>query len=190
MRPEVQITLSDFVDAAYQAGSQDNWLAAIALALTLPDICAAVDRPGKNNVGGRYAAWWDEYVAHKYWVTPDPGEDWISHSYLPGRDAFYLRCSYLHAGGDGLDGKDQLMNRVRFLGPNSGWRFGLDEDTRTLTIPVNVFVEEVCRGVTAWLEDRANDPEAQERLAGLISILPSAITHIRPDGSRVKWTGR
>lgn len=190
MRPVVQITLSDFVDAAYQAGKQENWLAAIALALTLPDICAAVDDPGKGRSQARYARWWDEYVASKYWVAPDPGEDWIAHSYLPGLDAFYLRCSYLHAGGDVLSGKDQLMNRVQFRGPDDGWRFGLDEETRTLTIPVNVFVEDVCAGVTAWLEDRANDPEAQRRLSGLISVLPSAITHIRRDGSRVKWTGR
>lgn len=188
MRAEVQITLSDFVTAALQAGEQENWLAALALALTLPDICAAVDDPGPHKSRARYAKWWDQYVAPQYLATPGPKDDWVVHSYLPGQDAFYLRCSYLHAGTDVMDGKNQLMNRVRFLGPSNVRRFGLDEETRTLTIPINMFVESVCSGVGAWVADHANDSQAQERLAGLISVLPSAITLVRPDGSRQKWT--
>ena len=187
MRAEVQVTLSDFVAAALKAGEQENWLAALALALTLPDICAAVDDPRRGEA--RYVRWWDHYVAPRYEVTPDPEDDWVAHSYLPGLDAYYLRCSYVHAGTDVLDGKkNHLMNRVRFLGPSNVRHFGLDEKTRTLTIPINMFVESVCLGVDSWIADRAHDSKAQERLAGLISVLPSAITLIRPDGSPRKWT--
>ncbi len=147
-----------------------------------------MDDPGPHKSQARYARWWDHYVAPRYEVTPDPEDDWIAHSYLPGRDAYYLRCSYLHAGTDVLDGKHQLMNRVRFLGPSNVRHFGLDEKTRTLTIPINMFVENVCLGVGSWIADHAHDAKAQERLAGLISVFPSAITLIRPDGSPRKWT--
>jgi hypothetical protein len=186
MRPEVQINLSDFVAAARQAGEQENWLAALALALTLPDVCASADRPGKQIAKSRYIEWWDKYIAPMYMVAPDLAEDWHAHSYLPGTDAFYLRCSYLHSGMDGVEDRGSLMHRVRLRAPSGSWGMGFEAETRTLTVPIDMFVERVCLGVEGWLEDRAEDPVTQERLAGLISVLPSAVILVEGDKAR-RW---
>lgn len=169
--------LAAFVDAARRAAADDNWFAALPLALTLPDICAAVDDPGPNKSRARYVAWWDAYMAGRYWVKPDEDEEpqWEPFTYMPGADAYALRCAYLHSGTDNLDGRDTIHQRIRFLGPPSLAAFGYNAADRTLNIGLEPFVEWVCLAVERWMMDRAGDRVAQERLSGLVSIIPSAI---------------
>lgn len=169
--------LPAFVAAARAAAAADIWFAALPLALTLPDICASIDDPGRGKSRARYIRWWDEYAAAGFIVRPDPGEDWEAHTYIPGKDAFALRNAYLHAGTDELENPDRLMNRIRFVGPPAMWRFGLNEETRTLNVSMEYLVEVVCAGVESWMADRAKDPVAQQRLTGLVSIIPSAIRY-------------
>jgi hypothetical protein len=168
--------LRAFVAAARQAAHSDNWFAALALALTLPDICAALDRPGKGISKARYAEWWDAYMAHHYVVRPDPDEfpQWEPFTYLPGSDAYLLRCAYLHSGTDELDDRGRAHDRIRFLGSPSS-AFGYDANAATLSVGLEQFVEWVCQAVEAWIADRSKDADVQGRLQGLISIVPSSI---------------
>lgn len=167
--------LRDFIAAAREAAAADNWYAALPLVLTFPDICASVDDPGGGKSRARYIRWWDHYLAKAFWVRPDPGEDWVAHTYLPGHDAWALRNAYLHAGTDRLENPDRVMNRIRFIGPPAAWRFGLDEQTRTLNISVEMFVELVCCAAEEWLSDRSSDQEALARLENLVKVIPSVI---------------
>ena len=59
---------------------------ALALALTIPDICGKVAYPN-DAVGKRYENWFDNYVN---------GLDDIPE--FDGRACYLLRCSYLHSG--------------------------------------------------------------------------------------------
>lgn len=169
--------LGDFIAAARQAAEADIWFAALPLALTLPDICGAVDDPGIGKSKERYIAWWDIYMAHRYVVRPDEDEDpqWEPFTYLSGTDAYALRCAYLHSGTDELHGYGRAHNRIRFLGPPSDKPFGYDEQALTLNVGLEQFVEWVCQAVEEWLRDRSMDEAAQNRLRGLVSIIPSAI---------------
>lgn len=169
--------LQDFVDAARRAAEDDNWFAALPLALTLPDICGAVDQPGPGKSKARYIEWWDTYMAGRYWVRPDDDEEpkWEPFTYLPGREAYALRCSYLHSGTDNIEKASDTLTRIRFLGPPSPGAFGYSTATRTLTVGMEQFVEWVCQGVEQWMWDRRDDLDAQGRLSGLVTIIPSAI---------------
>lgn len=169
--------LNDFVAAARRAADDDNWFAALPIALTLPDICAAVDNPGPNKSRARYVAWWNVYMAERYGVRPDEDEEpqWEPFTYLPGTDAYALRCAYLHSGTDIVEGRSTIHDRIRFLGPPSASAFGYSEVSRTLNVGLEQFVEWVCVAVERWMVDRASDALAQERLRGLVSIIPSAI---------------
>jgi hypothetical protein len=170
--------LNDFVAAARRAAEDDNWFAALPLALTLPDICGAVDDPGAGKSKKRYIEWWDTYMAHRYWVRPDKDEEprWEPFTYLPGPEAYALRCAYLHSGTDNVEGGSTVLHRIRFLGPPSPAAFGYSVSTRTLNVGLEQFVEWVCQSVEQWMEDRLADDVARERLNGLVSIIPSAIT--------------
>lgn len=178
--------LNDFISAARRAAEDDNWFAAVPLALTLPDVCGAIDEPDTRS-RGRYIRWWDAYMARRYVVWPDGDEDpqWEPFTYLPGTDAYALRCSYLHAGTDQIEGAKTAHRRIRFLGPPTPLAFGYDRSTLTLNIGLEQFVEWVCLAVETWMRDRVHDAGAQERLRGLVSIIPSAITVVgRPSQPR------
>lgn len=166
--------LRHFVAAARSAVSEANWYAAIALALTLPDICGSIDREGR--VGERYAKWWDERAAGGFWIKPDAGEEWDAHSLVTGNDAYYLRCAYLHEG-KGDPGVKAAKDRFRFMvSPNGS--YGQSRDEREVTLNVGYLVEVVCQAVEGWLADCANDPAVLASLRDMVSIIPSAITVI------------
>lgn len=169
--------LNDFVAAARRAAEDDNWFAALPLALTLPDICGAVDDPGAGKSKKRYVEWWDAYMAPRYWVRPDEDElpQWEPFTYLPGAEAYALRCAYLHSGTDNVERGSAVLSRIRFLGPPSPAAFGYSVSTRTLNVGLEQFVEWVCLAVEQWLADRSANATAEERLKGLVSIIPSAI---------------
>lgn len=164
-----------FVAAARRAAAEDIWFAAIALALTLPDVCASVDDPGPGKSKARFVRWWDDYMAFRYVVRPDPDEDYEPFTYVPGEVAYALRCSYLHAGTDVVSSDGQ---RVRFLGPPNSGHVGFDPKTGAVFLGLEPFVEWVCQAVERWLADRRDDPEAMSRLDGLTTIVPSAIRHV------------
>ena len=77
----------------------DNGLyeAALALALTLPDICGQVEYPALKKVGERYTKWIDDFVDSK--VLYDQFFDEVDDfKHLESEDIYKLRCAFLHSG--------------------------------------------------------------------------------------------
>ena len=77
----------------------DNGLyeAAVALALTLPDICGQVEYPALKKVGERYTKWIDDFVDSK--GLYDPLFDAVGgFEHLESQDIYKLRCAFLHSG--------------------------------------------------------------------------------------------
>ena len=87
----------------------ERWQSALALALTLPDICGAIEypelvkryrdgrvMPGRygepaRDVGSQYIRWFDEYASEYFKRNPEDRE-----AYLTGERCWQLRCEYLH----------------------------------------------------------------------------------------------
>src|SRR5713226_4507778 len=61
------------------------WYAALILALTLPDVCAALESPDGVSTPDRYKAWYAKWLKRKY--------DMISAD-----DLYFLRCGVAHQG--------------------------------------------------------------------------------------------
>ena len=75
------------------------YIAALTLALTLPDICGKAEYPKENNTP-RYIKWYNSYMA-KYYKPSDPyGSDM---PYLSGEMVYNLRCSLLHQGKPNIE---------------------------------------------------------------------------------------
>lgn len=73
----------------------DNGLyeAALALALTLPDICGQVEYPALKKVGERYTKWIDDFVDSK--VLYDQFFDEVDDfKHLESEDIYKLRCAF------------------------------------------------------------------------------------------------
>ena len=76
------------IDLAIQAGA---YRAALALALTIPDICGHISSPN-DNVGIRYRRWFDSWVKQYY-----------PFGVITGDTCYKMRCAYLHSGNSGAD---------------------------------------------------------------------------------------
>ncbi|PEW16953.1 MULTISPECIES: hypothetical protein [Bacillus cereus group] len=77
-----------------------NYLSALALTLTLPDICGKIAYPeikGYGAVGKRYAQWYNEYI-HKF-ENLDGMED---VDRFDGDAVYKLRCNFLHDGSSDI----------------------------------------------------------------------------------------
>ncbi|MBD5469509.1 MAG: hypothetical protein HDR21_15395 [Lachnospiraceae bacterium] len=75
------------------------YFSALALALTLPDICGMVEFPNKS-VAGRYIEWYDKYLG----VYMAHGKDNLggNNPWLSGEIVYNLRNTYLHQGNPGI----------------------------------------------------------------------------------------
>lgn len=81
--------------------SNEEFLAALALALTLPDTCGKAEFPTKGN-RDRYIGWYDQYVG-QYEKPPKANTDnnstpsvFDDMPYMSGEIVYSLRCCFLH----------------------------------------------------------------------------------------------
>ncbi len=76
----------------------DCYFAALALALTLPDICGKAQYPNKGP-GARYIAWYDEHVG----VSEKSPFDEPPMPYLSGEVVYSIRNCLLHQGTPNIE---------------------------------------------------------------------------------------
>lgn len=149
------------------AVAAESWYSALALTLTLPDICGFVEAPNAGSQA-RYVQWFDREVAPRYLVA-FPGEP---TQFLNGNDCYALRCAFLHQGE--FDITDQrardALRRFRFVVPPPKFFIHNNLIGVTLQLQVSEFCEDICRAVEAWLAAARCNPDHAQRLAQLASI--------------------
>jgi hypothetical protein len=119
---------------------------ALSTALTIPDIGGAVDSEDGVASGKKYAAWFDTYVAPKYYA-------WGTQ-YLTGRDCYLYRCVMLHQGRshapNSTYSKTVLMvakqQNIAYCGA-----FTVD-DGSTLCVDVPLLCSHIVQSAYEWLE--------------------------------------
>ena len=79
------------IHAAYEAGLYEP---ALALALTLPDICSKVEYPNEEHVTKRYIEWCDAHIFTETPTDPDVA--------FTGAALYQLRCHFLHNGDNDI----------------------------------------------------------------------------------------
>lgn len=95
--------LQRLIDDMNKALSANCYLAALSIALMLPDICGKAEYPDLK-VGERYKAWYEEFVG-KYEIPPVP-EGWPDDTkmpYLSGEVVYSLRNFFLHQGTPNIE---------------------------------------------------------------------------------------
>lgn len=103
--------MEDTINSIRQALYDKNYLAALALALTIPDVCGHVEYPSEKNVGKRYTDWCDKYFDDEFNGTATKNNPY--NIPMPPRfnavDCYELRCAVLHSGNTDMD-----LNKVNF----------------------------------------------------------------------------
>ena len=120
-----------------------NWYSALALALTLPDICGRLESPSQRSQA-RYEAWWNSWVEPAYATS--------SGGLLGGGDAYALRCAVLHEGRDDILAQKarEAIERFIFVAPTSDDDPDYNLVNGVLVLRVDVFCLSVCAGVDEW----------------------------------------
>ena len=157
--------MNRFVTAVRNSISEKNWLAALAMALTLPDICANIEGT-EGKPAEKYKTWFDKNLKHIY-LGGAAGQEPL----LSGSDCYALRCSYLHDGsespGDHHKAR-QVIKRYHFREPDFFMHRNRINDT--LQLRVDLFCEEICTAVEQWENSLLVTSEVQARLGSLLFV--------------------
>jgi hypothetical protein len=141
------------VEAALRAGL---YYAAIVMALTLPDICAALESPDGQSTAARYKTWFDAWLAPEY-----PS--------LTANDIYSLRCGVVHQGR--LGHENMQYARVMFAVPNPRQ---IVLHNNIFNDVLNLYATTFCRDVNAavlrWFEAKRDDATVQAHLPRLVQF--------------------
>ncbi|WP_281654212.1 hypothetical protein [Eggerthella sinensis] len=95
--------MRDKIEDIKRAIEGEAYLSALALALTLPDICSKIEYG--ENARYRYSKWFDSHVKDRYFNEP------LNEFGFPefnGAACWALRCSILHSGNIDFNSKDDI----------------------------------------------------------------------------------
>ena len=182
-----------FVTAIRKSIHEQNWFAALFLALAVPDICGTLEQPptGKRGeVEDRYCKWFDKYLKMKY--DPDSSYDAISvnspehlsglneqeilflkipfpsqDSPFTAQDCYRFRCKCLHEGLLMKQGDEKFI----FIEPPPKKCVVHKLSLNGLyQLQIDVFCEDICLGVEQWFEEVKQDQAIISRMQELIQI--------------------
>lgn len=89
--------IEKIIDNIDKALKVEAYWAALALMLTLPDICAKAQYPNLRGNKNRYIKWYNEHIGYSEKPSYETKND-IEMPYLSGEVIYQLRCAVLHEG--------------------------------------------------------------------------------------------
>ena len=122
---------------------------ALALALTLPDICAKVEYHNRPNwrKGKKYQEWFDNYAKQKftYRTTRVPSNETIYVTTMDGETCWALRCAVLHAGNYNVSSKSKYEKIGIHAHRADGLCFEHEVvDGKRIEVDVTLFCRNIC----------------------------------------------
>lgn len=123
--------IRNFVDDIKRAKDNKAYLSALALALTIPDICGKIEYYKTSNMNNRdkYIAWFDKWI-YKYVEIPkskfENFHDYDEMVKFDGEVCYALRNELLHQGNtiDGYNSNGIKFDRFELCVSDSEWQFG------------------------------------------------------------------
>ena len=135
---------------------------AVAMALTLPDICAALESEDGLTSSKKYKAWYSENLAEKYPRMTDV-------------DCYSLRCGVLHQGRCGHP--NSQYGRVIFTIPNAQrnvFHNNIINDALNLDAPQ--FCADVVQSVRDWFVGSQHLVNVKANLPNLVRFRPHGLS--------------
>jgi hypothetical protein len=146
------------IDRALDAGL---YYLAIAMALTVPDVCAALESPDGETSGPKYKAWYNANLASRYPNITDA-------------DCWSLRCGVLHQGRCGHP--NMQYGRILFTIPNRQNNvFHNNIINDALNLDAVLFCRDVVTCARLWFDAKWNEPVVQNNLPNLVQLRPQGL---------------
>lgn len=160
--------LNPFIDEARASIQNKNWYAALAIALTLPDICSTVESPNKK---GRNV--YIDWLKNNSQIIKTTQIEELS-------DVYALRCAFLHNGTaeiTGQNAKKIIDSYIFTYDDQPGWKVNNNSfsgEKKILQINVSSFVECICQAADNWLNDNKTNEHVEKNSGEILSIIPSS----------------
>jgi hypothetical protein len=176
----VPVEISALIREVERALEYKLYYLAIAVSLSLPDICACLEFDPNNPQ-------WANKDTYARWADAN-----INFKTVSGEDLYRLRCGVLHFGN--FEHKKSVFDRVIFVGPES--RIKIHDTVITvnpntviggipatqlrvagqiLHMDVELFCKAITEAVKAWSVANAKDPCVQQNLPRLIRYRPEGL---------------
>ena len=157
-----------------------NWHAALALALTIPDICGQIEYPewaGPGNTGKRYPKWFDTWVRERLFRIGHAGKEFP----MSGDDCYALRNAYLHTGVK--EARPPNQTGYKLIVPTAGNLANMstsgtgDDESIVLYVGTEPLCAGICAGAREWAESIIKRrPESQAEIDNLLNIVEGEVT--------------
>lgn len=166
MQSLLEQRISNFTNAIKKSLENKNWYSALTIALTLPDIIGRLEYP-KDQSKERYIRWFDEYLLEKYTRK----NQWGKHVFLSGRDAYALRCAFLHQGETNIETQKarEALNKFLFIIPLGG-TVHCNQNEEELQLQVDIYCMDIHDAVLLWIEQFKGDNVIEERAKNIMEI--------------------
>ena len=153
--------MRQFIQAIEISLNTQNWYSALALSLTLPDICGKIDYPNLHS-RSRYSKWFDMYVGEDYKMTLE-GE---TITFLTGNDCYALRCSYLHEGSNNVSEQTarEIITEKFVLMFSQGINFHKCSNRGKIVLFLPDFCKDIAEGVLKWINVIENEIDEIRRI--------------------------
>lgn len=146
--------MEEFLDQLDKVANSGFSYVSLFTALTVPDICGALEVDDGLAKGDRYRAWFDKWVAPKYTVGPDRRPS------LSGATCYAYRCGLLHQG---RSMHEKLgYSRIMFVERTNGNVFHNNVLNDALNIDIPLFVKSITSSARDWIKTMAGN-EAFEK---------------------------
>lgn len=155
--------MRQFLTSIQSSLDNQNWLAALSMTLTLPDMAGWAQYPSLAP-GARYQRWFNENMGRFYMR---PGDECLS-----GRDCWALRCSFLHSGQDDISGERARRDLARFVFSVTGSHRIRYNDI--LQLDLLTFCGDFLQATCEWLDQNGGDEATTTRL--------NTMLHVRTEG--------
>lgn len=156
-----------FIKSIEQALSNKNYVAALSLALTLPEICISLTTENGKTGRSKYAKWFEEFVSPCY--------EYSKGSFsLNGKECYALRCSVLHNGTHDVSTAEILKDianaakKFCFCTEEFGtFRMRVND---TVLLNVEDFCTNLCNGVYLWYVANATNEVVDNAMNNILQI--------------------
>jgi hypothetical protein len=140
--------VQDLINEMMLAISVKAYYPALITAVTIPDICAALESDGFTN-DDKYKAWFDANAASYF------------NGFLDGNKAYYLRCAVVHQGRLSHPTFKTSFQEIMFVTDSKG--FGMDfigvvnnKGKEFLAIELNRFCAVMYKAADSWIKKMEN----------------------------------
>lgn len=146
------------IERALQAGL---YYMAVSMALTIPDICAALESEDGETSARRYKAWCNANLANRYPRITDV-------------DMYSLRCGVVHQGRFGHP--QMQYARIIFTIPNAQRNVFHDNILNdALNLDAVTFCNDVIEAARKWFADQHNNPVVTQNAQRLVQFRPRGL---------------